>query len=654
MRVRKLFSICSIALVLVGIALPALARQEGKKNYTLKHQHAFEDAVISPEEDDAQTIKLLEDAMTAAAKRATLLQYDHPLPQVNASTSAEWRLNGGDLANSRYSTLDQINTLNVKSMNVRWIQQITAGGTADFGPRFETVPIVVNGVMYVTTMPGNVFALDASNGQRIWQFTLPQDKLSHNNRITNRGVVYGDGKIYVAAGGRIWSLDATTGTPDTAFGGGDGIPIIFNAIKDRYPTVTPATTNTFGFDSTIAPQYFNGVVFLTTIHSENYVPGGYVIAIDGKNGNILWKFNTVPQDAKDEGFAIAGPTWVGGVRNGGGIWGTPTIDPDLGSIYVSCGNPTPDVDGSARKGINLFTNSIVALDVKTGKLKWYFQQMHHEIWDYDSSAPTILFETKVGGQVVKGVAQASKNTHVYILNRETGKPINPIIEVPVSIVTDVPGEQVWPTQPIPYTAFGSPQEPFVPLIPLRLQPELQDRVVPHLTPPLVDHSTIRQPATAGGSLYGQPGFSPKTGLLYVPGNDRITQLRVGPVGATLKPGQSSFGSQAATPIPGGGSLIQSERGTLTAYNPSTSELVWQARLPGMMAAGVCVTAGNLVFGGDGFGNFYGFNATTGEQLFTFLTGNRVAAPPITYLLNGEQYVTVAAGDIILTFALPAK
>jgi outer membrane protein assembly factor BamB len=648
MKLKKIVALLSIALVTASVAVMTAKAQKGK-NYTVKLQHQFEEATTPLcETDDA------DQAAQAKTKGAVLIQYDNPLPQLDAASN-EWSLPGGDLGSTRYSTLDQINTSNVKSMSVRWIQQIIAGGRADFGPRHETMPIVVNGIMYVTDMSGNVYALNASNGLRIWQFTLPADLLSHNNRITNRGVVYGDGNVYVAAGGRMWALDATTGVPVDGFGGGAGIPVIYNAIKGRYPTVTPATTNTFGFDSTIAPQYYNGVVFLTTIHSENNVPGGYVIAVDGKNGNILWQFNDVPQDANDEGWDIAGPTWVGGVRNGGGIWGTPTIDPDLGLLYVSCGNPTPDLDGTARLGLNLFTNSIVALDVKTGKLKWYFQQMHHEIWDYDSSAPTILFETKVGGQVVKGVAQASKNGFEYMLNRQTGRPINPIIEVPVSTVTDVPGEQVWPTQPFPYTAFGNPQEPFVPLVPLRVQPNLQDRIVPAFTPPLVDHSTIRQPAVAGGSLYGQQSFSPQTGLLYVPGIDRISQLRVGPVGATLRPGQSSFGGQSQTPIQGSPStLIQSERGTLTAYDPSTAVQVWQARLPGMMAPGSCVTAGNLVFGGDGFGNFYAFNATTGEKLFEFPTGNRVAAPPMTYLLNGEQFLTVAAGDIILTFALPKQ
>jgi alcohol dehydrogenase (cytochrome c) len=319
------------------------------------------------------------------------------------------------------------------------------------------------------------------------------------------------------------------------------------------------------------------------------------------------------------------------VRNGGGVWNTPTVDPDWGLIYFAAGNPTPDLDGSARKGINLFTNSIVALDVNTGKLRWYFQQVHHDIWDYDSSAPTILCDTKVGGQTVKAIAEANKDGYVYIVNRETGQPINPVVETSFSQVTDVPGEEVFPTQPIPYTVLRRPMEPYVPIYPVGVPEGFTDQVVPFLTPLSANRHVIGAPSLSGGSLYNQPAFSLQTGLVYIPGIDRLNSLQAVLTGAKLKPGEDSFaGDYVQPPLD-----KRPERGTLTAYDPATGELVWQAQLPGQAQAGAVATAGNLVFQGTGFGIFHGFNASTGEEVFRFFTGDRIQAAPMTYMVNGR-------------------
>jgi glucose dehydrogenase len=178
---------------------------------------------------------------------------------------------------------------------------------------------------------------------------------------------------------------------------------------------------------------YKGVLYIGSTRSESHIPGGHVLAIDAKTGKVLWQFNTVPQDERDRGWDVAGPTWVGGERNGGGIWETPAIDPELGLVYVAVGNPFGD--STKRTGINLFTDSILALSLDTGDLKWYFQQTHHDVWDYDSGGPPILFDMQVRGQRVRAVAEASKNGYLYILNRETGRPIHPIKETPVPIET---------------------------------------------------------------------------------------------------------------------------------------------------------------------------------------------------------------------------
>ncbi|MFQ6674688.1 MAG: PQQ-binding-like beta-propeller repeat protein, partial [Fidelibacterota bacterium] len=351
---------------------------------------------------------------------------------------------------------------------------------------------------------------------------------------------------------------------------------------------------------------------------------------------------------------IAGPTWVGGVRNGGGIWETPAIDPELGTLFFHVGNPSPDFDGSARKGMNLFTDSLVALDVITGELKWFFQEVHHDLWDYDGAASPILFDFRKDGQTIKAVATAPKNGSLYILDRTTGQPINPIIEVPVPTFSDVPGEEIFPTQPMPFTADGTPMEPIVSLLAVDVPPQYASFVVPHYTPPSSTEIHIVAPHDAiGGTNFAPLSFSPRTGLLYVTGMDLPRGDRVQPVGATIQPGQVSF------PVfdeidPG------IRNGYVVAYDPATARLVWKRRL-GVTQSGVVVTGGDVLFVGDAAGFFYALDARTGDVLYQFQTGAGIGAAPMVYELNGVEYVSVAAGgsnrqglplsDSVVTFTL---
>jgi alcohol dehydrogenase (cytochrome c) len=357
-----------------------------------------------------------------------------------------------------------------------------------------------------------------------------------------------------------------------------------------------------------------------------------VLAVDARTGRVLWHFNTIPQDEKDQGWAIAGPTWVGGERNGGGIWETPSIDPELGMLYVAVGNPFGD--STKRIGTNLFTDSIIALTLSSGTLKWHFQQTHHDVWDYDSGNQPILFDMQVRGQKVRALAEASKNGFLYILNRETGQPVHPIKEMPVPTETTRPGEQPWPTQPIPYTALGQPMRPVSPVFPVDIPPDrlASGKLVPNFTPP--GPGQIRAPGTEGGANYGPISYSPQTGLLYVAAVD------------------SPFGSGRPA------------RGYFSAFDPTTGELVWQRDFDGHGQAGSVVTAGGLVFVGSGSniaGYFFAYDAKTGELLWKFNTGAGVFASPSVYMVNGEEFVAVASGggergrrggDLILSFALP--
>jgi quinohemoprotein ethanol dehydrogenase len=548
-----------------------------------------------------------------------------------AAASVNWPLHNLDLAGSRFSSLDQINTSNVRSLSPRWLFQ---HGVID-GVSNQTTPVIVDGVMYVTDARGSVYAVNAADGHLLWTHdvtSLIGGGAKDGYVFRNRGVCYANGVVYGAGGSFLFALDARTGKPIQNFGKNGQADVILDVLNMRYPDVTSAIT--LGYWFTTAPQVYNGVLYIGSTRSESHIPGGHVLAVDAKTGHVLWHFNTIPQDEKDQGWAIAGPTWVGGERNGGGIWETPSIDPDLGLLYVAVGNPFGD--STKRIGTNLFTDSIIALTLSSGTLKWHFQQTHHDVWDYDSGNQPILFDMQVRGQRVRALAEASKNGFLYILNRETGQPVHPIKEMPVPTETTRAGEQPWPTQPIPYTAAGQPMRSVAPIVPVDIPPDrlASGKVVPIFTPP--GPGQIRAPGTEGGANYGPISYSPQTGLLYVAGVD------------------SPFGSGRPA------------RGYFSAFDPTTAELVWQKNFDGHGQAGSVVTAGGLVFVGAGSnvaGYFFAHDAKTGDLLWKFNTGAGVFASPSVYMVNGEEFVTVASGggergrrggDLILSFALPKQ
>ena len=552
-----------------------------------------------------------------------------PLAAQVPPRGADWPLHNLDLAGSRFSPLTQITASNVKSLTPRWLFQ---HGVID-GVSNQTTPVIVNGVMYVTDSRGSVYAVDAADGHLLWSYDVTNQiggGRAEGYIFRNRGVSYADGVVYVAGGSFLFALDAKTGKPIPTFGTNGQASVILDVLRQRYPEAKTAIS--MGYWFTTAPQVHNSVLYIGSTRSESHIPGGHVFAVDARTGKVLWHFNTVPQDERDHGWEIAGPTWVGGERHGGGIWETPAIDPELGLLYVAVGNPFGD--SRKRAGINLFTDSIIALRLKDGTLAWHFQQVHHDVWDYDSGGPPILFEMQVRGRLVKAVAEASKNGYLYILNRETGEPVHPIKEVPVPTEGAMPGEQPWPTQPLPFTAAGKPMSPVSPVTPLEIPPERLTRykIVPAFTPAAPNQ--IIAPGMGGGANYGSLSYSPRTGLLYVNAIDDPTNSGRPP------------------------------KGHFSAFDPTTGELKWQQVYEGYGQAGSVVTASDVVFVGSGSnvaGYFFAFDAKTGRQLWKFNTGSGVFGSPSVYMVNGEQFVAVASGggergrrggDLILSFALP--
>lgn len=550
-----------------------------------------------------------------------------PTPAI--AQNVDWPLHNLDLAGSRFAQTDQITPENAHQLTPRWLFQ---HGVID-GVSNQTTPIVIDGIMYLTDSRGSVYAVNALDGHLIWLYDVTEllgGGLQQGYIFRHRGVTYEDGVVYSAAGSFVFALDAKTGEPLPGFGVDGQASVILDVLKRQYPDVETAIS--MGYWFTTAPQIHNGTLYVGSTRSESRIPGGHVLAIDAKTGEVEWHFNTVPQSEADQGWDIAGPTWNGGGREGGGIWETPSIDPDLNMMYVAVGNPFGD--STLREGLNLFSDSVVALSLDTGQLQWYYQLVHHDVWDYDNGSQPILFDMEVDGEPVKALAQANKNGWMYILNRETGEPVHPIIETPVSTETDREGEVPYPTQPIPHKKNGERMEPVSPVFPTDIPAEhaAGKNMVEQFTP--LGQNQIFAPGMGGGASYGPIAFSPDTGLLYVNAIDQ--------------PFNSGRGPQ----------------GYFSAYDPTTGELVWRQIFEGYGQAGAVVTKGGVVFVGTGSniaGYFFAYDARTGEELWRYNTGSGIFASPAVYMVDGQEFVTVASGggsrgrrggDLILSFALP--
>ena len=450
----------------------------------------------------------------------------------------------------------------------------------------------------------------------------------------------------------LYAVDAATGELVESFGRNGLLQVAREALTFKYPDTYPPTVDTtaMGFAMTNPPTYADGTLFVGLPFSEGLLPGGLLAALDGSTGAMRWVFNTIPQGPQDSGWEIANGTWSSAKRYGGGVWMQPAIDTELGMVYINAANPSPNYDGSSRLGINLFTNSMLAIDIETGELAWHFQTLHHDIWDWDLASGPILFDVTVDGRPVKAVASLGKTCYVYILDRATGEPINPIVETAVPRNTDVPGEEVWPTQPVPYNARGVPQEPFCATYPIVTDPELAPRTRQLFHPYQVNEFVITSPGNTGGANYGSPSFSPRTGLLYVTGKNDAWSIKVKVVGDTLEPGPGYVGHFGNIAELGGIGMTPSS--TLAAYDPGTGEQVWYVESEGATNGGNLVTAGNVVFQGVGNGNFYGFDAQTGRRLFTYDTERSIHASPLAYQVNSTQYVAIAAVNAVFAFGLP--
>jgi alcohol dehydrogenase (cytochrome c) len=542
---------------------------------------------------------------------------------LSSAPSSGWLTNGGDFSNDRYSTLTKINDSNVGQLKGVWLTHLRNSGTAAKYSSGETQPIVYKGVIYTTTGADDVFALSVKTGAIMWQYkaNLDQSISTVCCGWLNRGVAIGDGRLYLGQlDGKVVALDQKTG-----------------AVEWTRQLVQWQKGQTI----TGAPLYMDGKIFIGVVGAD-FGTRGFFEALDAKTGKSLWRFYTIP-GPHDPG----GDTWPSGssayLRGGASIWSTPAYDPKLGLLYFSTGNAGSDWYGGERPGKNLYANSIVALDAKTGQLKWYYQEVHHDIWDYDAPSPVILFDAKVGGKTVAGIAQPGKTGWLYMLNRETGKPL---FSTPETAVPQDAAQKTWPTQPIPsvgaFIPHGQPPASQVAsVVKQRTGPAAE---VPYevartmYTPPSTKKLTIYSPGPQGGDNWQPASYNQKTQMFYV----CSAVQTVGIMGAPnpFKPGQSYSGIGALSGLSWTGST-----GTFTAIDGNTGKVVWQHTWPESCYSGTSTTAGNLVFVGRNAGQLQAYNATTGKMLWSFQTGAGANGLPTIFEDGGQEYLAFyAAGN----------
>jgi quinohemoprotein ethanol dehydrogenase len=522
-----------------------------------------------------------------------------------------WPTNGGSVFNQRYSPLTEINTGNVGRLKGVWRTRLGGSGS---GNRYsgEAQPLVYEGVIYVITGADDVFAISVDSGAILWSYGAKLDPAI--NVIccgwTSRGLGLGDGKVFVGQlDGKLLALDQRSGE------------IVWSTQAERWQD---------GFSITSAPLFYDGLVITGFAGAENGVQGR-VKAFDARDGHLVWTFYTVPNPG-DFGH----DTWPAGsdvYQHGGAtVWQTPAVDPELGLLYFSTGNPGPDFGGNVRRGDNLFATSIVALEAKTGSYRWHFQQVHHDLWDYDAPSPVVLFDIEIGGRVRKALAEPSKTGWVYVLDRETGTPLVGIEE---RAVPQDPRQATSPTQPYPLGDAFVPQE-------IDVQPEGYPPLVNQgrIFTPFGPEGAVIKPSHNGGANWPPSSYDPSTGWLYVCATDRMSFYRGGvEEGYPDAVGDRYLGGQF-------GAVPDFVSGIFAALDMRTNKIAWRQRWRDRCYSGSVVTAGGVLFTGRNDGRLTALDARDGSLLWAFQTGAGMNAPVTTFERGGTQYVVAySAGSL---------
>ncbi len=494
-----------------------------------------------------------------------------------------WLLPNGSYEQTRYHAASQINTGNVSKLRPAFVFQT---GMLE---SMETAPLVVDGVMFLTTSYNHVYAINAKTGEQYWHFKHKIGPVStYCCGPNNKGVAIADGKLYMG------TLDAKL--------------VALDAKSGKLLWETQIADPELGYSETMAPTVADGKVLIGTNGGE-YGVRGFVKAFDANSGQLSWTFYTIPEkghegvwnekdatgrvmhrDIAAEKAALA--------KNadfyktlGGGVWMTPAIDRKTKTVFFVAGNPSPDLYGAERPGDNLYTNSMIAVDLDTGKYKWHYQYIAHDVWDLDAVSPPILVDVKdKNGKMIPGVIHGGKTGHIYVHDRSNGN----LIRFSEAMVSQ---EGLWSLPTPEGTRMSLGANGGVEWSPMAVNPPLRLAFAANLEQPMTYH--VEASAYPGGKLWLGGAFKNAVG--------------------------------------------EEQFGNVTAVNLDTGKVVWKARTDQPMIGGVLATAGNLVFAGEGNGWFKAYDAKTGKVLWQYQCGAGVNAPPTSYTINGKQYIAVAAG-----------
>ncbi len=626
-------------------------------------------------------IRRIRRAALAASVCAGVLAAAHA-QEGKGGAQVEWPVYGGSLFAQHYSPLDQIDASNVANLRVAW-----RWSSANFGPRpearTETTPLMVDGVLYATAgVTRNVVAIDARTGETLWMWRPNEGERFDRapRKMSGRGVAYwsdgqGDDRIItVTPGFHLVALDARTGLPKQGFGK-DGVVDMYEFLRGPKDNIE--------IGSTSPPLVVGDVIVVGPAHGVGARPNsrtqtkGDVRAFDVRTGALKWTFHTVP--ARGE---FGYETWLDGsaeYTGNAGVWAPMAADPELGLVYLPVEAPTSDMYGGHRPGANLFGNSIVALNVETGERVWHFQQIHHDIWDWDNPTSPILIDVTVDGRPVKALVQLTKQAFAYVLDRETGEPIWPIEERPVP-QTDVPGEWTSPTQPFPtkpaaYDRQGFTEDDLVDFTPeikaAALEAVKDLRLGPMFNPPSLRNApdgtrgTLLLPNFGGGTNWEGGAADPETGIVYVGSTTNPAVFSVDePEPGTTDMRYIFTGGQVPSPM--GLPIVKPPYGRITAIDMNTGEHVWMkpnGRTPeniknhpalrgldlpetGKPVRPVLLVTKTLLFAGEGWGGdpvLRAYDKATGEVVAEIELPGQAAAKPMTYMLDGKQYIVLAIG-----------
>ena len=600
----------------------------------------------------------------------------------------DWPSYAGHVSATKYSPLDQIDRDNLAELRIAWRQSavpMALRGDLDFvnvPANYAHTPLMIEGLLFMHTALGSVAALDPATGDVVWAQEPPDGGGS-----ASRGLVYwedgDDTRILVLQGRYLAALDSKTGEMIDGFGDGGRIDLAggYDRPNEGYrwrgpPMVVRDVIVIAGVPAP-ATDYLN-----ENQRARKEAPAGDVRGYDVRSGEQLWTFHVVPRPG-EAGFE----TWLDGsaaYSGNSGAWSWMSADETLGYVYVPLEDATGDFFGGYRPGDNLFSNSLVCLDVTTGELVWHFQAIHHGLWDYDLPAPPILADVTVDGRLRKVAVQLSKQAFAYVLDRETGEPIWPIEEQPAP-QGDTPGERYSPTQPIPSKPPALDQQGMTIEDLIDFTPELRQQAIevlsqyrygPLYTPASPNQSVIVMPGTVGGINWNNGSLDPETGILYVP----TIKLPVIAELVASKHAESNLpyvrrasGLATNLALPNGLPIVKPPYGSVVAVDLNAGEILW--RIPngngprehpalagldlpplGTIGRPSPLTTKTLLFLGEGMGvgvaripaygggkMFRAYDKASGEVVWEFELPGGTTGPPMTYLFKGKQYIVVAVG-----------